>query len=171
MGDFYSKRCKDCYAKDRIGKERFKFSDRFFKYVKKTDGCWLWTGHTDSGGYGMIKRFGKMKKAHRISYELHVGKIPKGLFVCHRCDNPPCVNPTHIFIGTARENFIDAIEKGRVHQKSGSSHWRYMLTPTIREKIKTTYLQSNVSQTKLANTYGISQQLVSLIVNSPKVDN
>lgn len=169
LGDFYSKRCRRCYAKDRIGKERFPFLERFFKYVKKTDTCWLWTGHTDSGGYGTIKRFGKMKKAHRISFSIHFGDIKDGLDICHHCDNPRCVNPTHLFAGTAKDNFQDAIKKNRINPQRGVDHFRYKLTPMKRKEMRSRYLKGNITQSRLAKENGISQQLVSLIVSSPNL--
>lgn len=64
-------------------------------------------------GYGQIMQFGKMLAAHRVSFELHYGPIPLGMFICHSCDNPSCVNPEHLFIGTNKDNQQDAISKGR----------------------------------------------------------
>jgi excisionase family DNA binding protein len=88
---------------------------RFWRYVEKSDGCWQWTGAANPKGYGNIGR-GKglgTAKAHRVSWELHFGPIPPGLYVCHACDNPPCVRPDHLFLGTAQDNNNDKIAKGR----------------------------------------------------------
>ena len=87
--------------------------ERFFKYVKKTNTCWVWTGCRVSNRYGNILINGKHTLAHRYSYELHKGKIANGLYVCHKCDNGLCVNPDHLFLGTQLDNMRDMIKKGR----------------------------------------------------------
>lgn len=87
---------------------------RFWERVnKQPDGCWLWTGTTNLRGYGILARNNTMQLAHRFSYELHKGVIPDGMFVCHSCDNPPCVNPDHLWLGTNADNVSDMVAKGR----------------------------------------------------------
>jgi len=89
-------------------------SDRFWLHVKKSKGCWIWTG-AKRDGYGRIGGGpGKNAlQAHRVSWELEYGPIPEGKCVLHRCDNPPCVRPRHLFLGTKFENAVDRDRKGR----------------------------------------------------------
>lgn len=93
--------------------------DRFWPKVDKNSSpteCWLWTA-TKSRGYGYISEGGrkaqKFRRAHRVSWELAYGPIPAGLYVLHRCDDPSCVNPRHLFLGTQKDNIRDAVAKGR----------------------------------------------------------
>lgn len=77
------------------------------------DGCWLWNRRVGTFGYGMVSFNGANVGAHRLMYQLRVGPIPEGMFVCHRCDNPPCCNPEHLFLGTTEDNTSDKMTKGR----------------------------------------------------------
>jgi hypothetical protein len=91
--------------------------DRVWEKVLKTDGCWLWMGSYTNGGYGQVAgpaSSGKtMLLVHRVVWELLHGPIPDGLVVCHHCDNPPCCNPRHLFLGTHQDNTLDMVRKGR----------------------------------------------------------
>lgn len=94
-------------------------SERFWPKVplpSSPDGCMEWSGNRDIAGYGVIRSGGKdepVLKAHRVAWEFTNGPIPDGLFVCHSCDNPPCVRPDHLFVGTVGDNNRDMIAKGR----------------------------------------------------------
>ena len=76
-------------------------------------GCWEWRGWKHDKGYGLLEVSKKKVRAHRVAYEGMVGEIPEGLLVCHKCDNPCCVNPDHLFVGTYRDNVLDMHRKGR----------------------------------------------------------
>lgn len=86
----------------------------FWKKVLKTESCWIWLAHRHPQGYGVLTVSGKNCRAHRFSWELHNGQIPHGLWVLHKCDNPPCVNPGHLFLGTRSDNMNDCSAKGRM---------------------------------------------------------
>jgi hypothetical protein len=87
---------------------------RFLQYVHKSEDCWIWTGHKNPQGYGRINVGGKLMMATHISWEIFNGKIPERLYVLHHCDNPPCVRPDHLFLGTKKDNAQDALSKGRL---------------------------------------------------------
>lgn len=89
-------------------------AERFWPKVSKSDGCWTWTAAINKRwGYGAFREGGKTLRAHRVAWALTNGPIPDGLFACHHCDNPSCVNPSHIFLGTCSDNAKDMAAKGR----------------------------------------------------------
>ena len=87
--------------------------DRFWDKVDKSGDCWMWTAYKDQKGYGRFGIGSKLYSAHRLSYEWSYGDFDKKLCVCHTCDNPGCVNPEHLWLGTRRDNNIDRDNKGR----------------------------------------------------------
>lgn len=132
---------------------------RFWSKVKKTSKCWIWTGSLSPAGYGMFgATSNKLMVASRFSWQLHNGPIPPGLFVCHHCDNPPCVNPEHLFVGTNKENQTDAIRKGRFRLG-----YRKLTEKQIRE-IRTKYVGHSVLPTPecrfLAKKYGVTNNAI-----------
>jgi hypothetical protein len=146
--------------------------ERFWAKVCKTENCWLWQGSIgDRNGHGRFYLSdGTAIYAHRFSYELHFGKIPEGLFVCHRCDNPRCVRPDHLFLGTNQENIIDAWNKGRMYDirsqhpdNSGENQGSHKLTWKSVEAIRQT---KGVPQGILANQYGVNQSTISRILKA-----
>lgn len=128
---------------------------RRFCTVSPDTGCWVWKGKPDSRGYGQVLRAKvACKSAHRLSWTLHFGRPPKGIMVCHKCDNPPCVNPDHLFLGTGRDNSVDAMLKDRVAH--GERHGMAKLT----EKSVLEIRGSSLSQVRLAQKYGVSKALI-----------
>lgn len=107
---------------------RVPYERRFFMQFVRSDNpsdCWTWVGAINSNGYGQLNGpLGNRIYAHRASYEMFIGPIPKGLFVLHHCDNRKCINPSHLFIGTLKDNTQDAISKGRFHLPSPPTHCR-----------------------------------------------
>lgn len=125
---------------------------RFEVKFRVTPGCWLWTGSRFAGGYGGIRDGDRVLRAHRVSYELYRGQIPEGLHVMHRCDNPLCVNPDHLSIGTHQDNMTDMYSKGRRIAASGLHNGAAKLGEEGYRRI----LASNLPSLKLAPLIGVS---------------
>ena len=136
---------------------------RFWEKVKKTNDCWIWIGAIDDRGYGSIGVNGRTRRAHRLSYEMLNGAIPKGLFVCHKCDNKKCVNPNHLFLGTAKDNTMDMIKKGRAKHAIGENAGRSKLTKEQVTQIRKRYKKGE-STRKLASHYPVSHTQIWEIV-------
>ncbi len=144
-------------------------SDRFhsgYEINSWTNDCWIWQRSKDKNGYGYIKKDKKTTKAHRVSYGLHYGEFPPELWVLHRCDNPSCVNPEHLFLGTALENNHDMIRKGRgrypgAHLK-GSTNGRSKLTEEDVLWIRSNYKWGSGPQ--LALKYGVHVGVIRRVI-------
>src|SRR3990167_1210519 len=130
--------------------------ERFWKKVQKGDSpekCWEWKSCKNPEGYGQFTIDGKKVYAHRYSWELHNGTIPDGLWVLHHCDNPACVNPDHLFVGTQTDNMQDMISKGRSEYLgiSGENNHQAHLTTDIVKIIRKRYAFGGITQQKLAD--------------------
>jgi hypothetical protein len=116
-GNYCSRDCAAAAARRRKWENYYQqIANRFWERVDASAGesaCWPYTGATRANGYGRLILRGKHELAHRMAYRFARGKIPDGLFVCHRCDNPPCCNPDHLFLGTHQDNVDDKTRKGR----------------------------------------------------------
>jgi hypothetical protein len=136
-----------------------KYIDRFWSKVRKEsdDSCWLWTAGTVRG-YGQIRINGKTISTHRFSWQIHFGEIPNDLCVCHHCDNPSCVNPDHLFLGTNADNTRDAISKGRLPQLRHAK----LSEEEVRE-IKRTH-RIGISLVSLGKRYSIDPSAISKII-------
>lgn len=138
--------------------------ERFWKYVNKKsdDECWEWGLSTDKDGYGRIGVKNKSYLAHRVSRFIHNGEIPEGLLVCHTCDNPACVNPHHLFVGTNKDNMDDRDKKGRGLQ--GTKNGRHKLTEEQVISVREKYVPHVHTLTMLAKEYGVSIPVIHSIV-------
>jgi len=139
---------------------------RFFSYVKINgpDDCHEWQGYTTPKGYGLIGLGKKLFLTHRVVYFLEFNRQPDELCVCHRCDNPSCCNPFHLFLGTIGDNNADKMEKGRNVFKVGSSHASSKLTEGDISKIRDLYAVSGVTQQQIADQFGVTKFCISDII-------
>lgn len=148
-----------------------KFLDRISIPGDYIDGCWIWIGAMHKGGYGHLKFDGITRLAHRISWELFNGPIPEGFLVLHKCDNPPCVNPNHLFLGDHADNMKDMWDKGRHsidHIKNlnekGNSHSAKLSFEEVTE-VRELYSTGLVTMAMLAIYFNITSGTVCKIVN------
>lgn len=149
--------------------------------VNKDDNCWNWLGGINQQGYGRFSYKGVKVGAHRFSYRSHYGEIPKGICVLHRCDNPKCVRPDHLFLGTHKDNMQDMVKKGRkaliygkdnyfsnhIFPKSGEENPKSKLTEEDVLNIRKLYSQG-ISQPVIGKQYGITQPHISAICSRKK---
>lgn len=145
-----------------MARKEFTPTERFWAKVatKGPGDCWLWTASTSTSGYGHIGVAGRLRQAHRFSWELHRGVIPAKMYILHRCDTPACVNPAHLFMGTHAENMADRNRKGRAAHNRGEQHGCAKLTEAQVLAIR----DSTQTQKTLAAKYGVSISTISLIL-------
>jgi len=138
--------------------------ERFFKKFTVSDcGCWVWSGASTKFGYGVMGGPNRtVLYAHRVSHEIHKGEIPTGFVVMHKCDNPKCVNPDHLCVGTHAENIKDCIAKGRSSrgEKNGMARITRLQVDEMRKRVLCGERQCDV-----AKEYGISKSHISSICN------
>ncbi len=134
-----------------------KVKDRFWSKVQicGPDDCWNWIGATKDNGYGTFGHLYENLYAHRFSWELKNGKIPNGMFVLHRCDNPACVNPSHLFLGTHTDNMRDKENKGRANHPSGELNGKSKITRSDVLEIRRMH-SSGVTQREIGTRFKIS---------------
>ncbi len=147
--------------------------DRFWSKVDKSGSCWVWTGGSSRpGGYGSVyqrwdqaHRRPVMASAHRLSYADAYGPIPEGMDVCHRCDNPPCVRPSHLFVGTARDNGRDMARKGRAGywSRPGDANPAARLTWDAVRVMRARHAAGETI-TALGSAFGVHRTTASLVV-------
>lgn len=139
--------------------------ERFHKkYIIDENNCWIWQGGTRgsdiSKQYGRHFANGKSINAHRFSYSIHIGEIPEGIYVCHKCDVPLCVNPNHLFLGTHNDNMKDMVQKNRSYKGRGENKkGKSKLTNKQAYEIK----NNKLSQSKLGKIYGVAQTTIGRI--------
>lgn len=141
--------------------------ERFWPKVDKgkPDDCWEWKAYRDKDGYGSFK-FNKMLiGAHRFAWILAFGEIPKGLHICHRCDNPPCCNPSHLFSGSAAQNNADRDRKGRGRWARGTHQHCAKLTEESVREIRKLYSTGNYTQQALGRMFNVNHRTVGYAVH------
>lgn len=149
-----------------IQRYRHTIEREFWARLDRATGCWTWPGWRDQDGYGRLNFDGRRYYAHRLAWALAVGTVPHGMFVLHRCDNPPCCNPGHLFLGTHRDNMADQVAKKR--SLFGERNPRAKLTAAQVDEIRALLAERRLSQREIGIRFGVTQSAVSLIALGKK---
>lgn len=143
-------------------------AERFWESVDMSQGpnaCWPWQKFRDKPmGYGVVSYNGKPRRAHRIAWTIRRGPTPEGIDVLHRCDNPPCCNPKHLWLGTDLDNRRDCLAKGRARFARGEDSGATKITAKQALTIRRRYAKGGISQQKLGDLFGINQRAISAII-------
>lgn len=144
--------------------------ERFWAKVDRRgpNRCWEWTAATTGAGYGKISVDGRHVRAHRLAWKLARGPIPEGTCVCHHCDNPSCVNPAHLFLGTHADNVADKVAKGRQRDHHGEANPQARLKADDVHEIRRLSAAGGVTQGAIATRYEVSRRHVCAIVRGER---
>lgn len=159
----YEVKAKRKYSRFR----KFSIFQKFLQYffIGANDDCWEWTGSLSKSGYGYFNWEDEgVQLAHRCAYRLFIGHIPKKLNVCHSCDNPRCVNPNHLWLGTQKENIEDMICKNRRFNTAGENNGNSRLTLEIVDEIRDLYNSGYYTQKELSKKFKLDRSYVGYIV-------
>jgi hypothetical protein len=139
--------------------------ERFLRHVNKSDKCWIWVGCKVGNGYGHFRNDSGLILAHRFSYQSYIGPIPKDMNVLHSCDNPSCVNPEHLSLGTHTQNMRDMWSKGRNTHK-GEKNTKAKLSWEKVSKMRNMYNSGKYSQKELSIIFGVVRSVICGIVTN-----
>lgn len=161
---FCSRKCSSLFRRDNHYSEyEEKIKERILRNIEIfPSGCWIWKSFKSKSGYAEITWKGEKKRTNRISFEVFKDKIPTGMYVCHTCDNPLCVNPDHLYIGTHQDNIDDKLKKGR--QSKGKEIGRSKLDEEKVNEIRRIAEKEEFSHERIGEIFGVSQSCISRIV-------
>ncbi len=137
---------------------------RFESKINKTGGCWLWLGYVAKDGYGTFSYKQQDSKAHRASYQIYKGNIPKGMFVCHSCDIRHCVNPQHLFLGSHQDNMTDMKNKDRQAKKGHDKSLKLCIEKA--NEIRDLYFKGIMNHQELAAYYGVARNTIHNVITN-----
>lgn len=167
--DGFHRICKTCVKfrqqlrkADQLNFIPTKTIKKFFQNIIKTESCWIWNGKKLPKGYGAFLLNSAKILAHRFSYFYHFGVLPNDLCVCHTCDNPSCVNPNHLFLGTRKDNMKDMVNKGR--SRTGEKHHNLKLTEELVLEIRER-ARNGENRNQMAREYKIHKRHLRAILS------